>query len=44
MELEHAIATEVRRLDAVAAAASREIADRRPFWVRALAFLQAVMF
>ena len=42
MELEHAIASEVNRLVAVADAAAREIAANRPWWVAAVAFLRKV--
>ena len=44
MELEHALAAELSRLHVAAAAASKVLADRRPFWVRALCFLGQVVF
>ena len=43
MELEHAIATEVERLTAVADAAAREIVANRPWWVAAVQFLRKVV-
>ena len=43
MELENALETEVERLLAVAEAASRTIAGRRPWWVAAVAFFRAVV-
>jgi hypothetical protein len=43
MELEHAIATEVKRLAVVADAAAREIAANRPWWVAAVLFLRKVV-
>ena len=43
MELEHAIATEVKRLEVAAEAAAREIAANRPWWVAAVQFLRKVV-
>lgn len=43
MELEHAIATEVKRLEVVADAVAREIAANRPWWVAAILFLRKVV-
>ena len=43
MELEHAIATEVKRLEVAAEFAAREIAANRPWWVAALQFLRKVV-
>ena len=43
MELEHAIAMEVKRLEVAADAAAREIAANRPWWVAAVQFLRKVV-
>jgi hypothetical protein len=43
MEIENAIAMELKRLEIVADAASREIAANRPWWVAALSFLRKVV-
>jgi hypothetical protein len=43
MEIENALATEVERLVAVAGVASRTIAERRPWWVLAIAFFRTVV-
>jgi hypothetical protein len=43
MEIENALATEVERLVAVAAVASRAIAEPRPWWAAALAFFRTVV-
>jgi hypothetical protein len=42
MELDSALTVELNRLVAVADAAAREIAARRPWWVAAVAFLRKV--
>jgi hypothetical protein len=43
MELENALETEVERLVAVAELASRTIAERRPWWMLAVAFFRTVV-
>lgn len=43
MELEHAVAIEMSRLDVIAGEASREIAANRPWWIHAVAFLAKVV-
>jgi hypothetical protein len=43
MELENAIAVEVRRLIIVADAAATEIAANRPWWVAAISYFRTVV-
>jgi hypothetical protein len=43
MEFESVLAAEVRRLTVVAGAASREIVQRRSWWIAAISFFRTVV-